>query len=85
MTNEIISAGPHKDFEEIKKIDKNSVEYWEARELMFLLGYSQWRNFEEVIGKAARACLVWKAGRMWITILLKSAKWSKSVQIQSEK
>jgi len=28
-----------------------------ARELMLLLGYSQWRNFEEVIGKAARACL----------------------------
>lgn len=57
MTNGIIPSAPHKDFEQIKKIDKNGIEYWMARELMLLLGYLQWRNFEEVIGKAARACL----------------------------
>ncbi len=55
MDNEIVA--PHKDFESIKKIDENGIEYWMARELMLLLGYSQWRNFEEVVGKAARACL----------------------------
>lgn len=57
MTDEIVPSAPHKDFEQIKKIDENGIEYWIARELMLLLGYSQWRNFEEVIGKAARACL----------------------------
>jgi DNA-damage-inducible protein D len=57
MTNNILPSAPHKDFEQIKKIDKNGVEYWMARELMLLLTYSQWRNFEEVIGRAARACL----------------------------
>jgi len=57
MVNETIPNAPHRDFEGIKKIDKNGIEYWMARELMFLLGYSQWRNFEEVIGRAARACM----------------------------
>jgi DNA-damage-inducible protein D len=50
-------SGPHKNFEDIKKIDGNSIEYWLARELMLLLGYVDWRNFEDVIGKAARACI----------------------------
>lgn len=57
MTNEMIPSAPHRDFESIKKIDGNGIEYWMARELLLLLGYSQWRNFEEVIGKAARACM----------------------------
>lgn len=51
----IISA-PHKDFESIKKIDENGIEYWEARELMPLLGYTDWRNFGSVISKAQEAC-----------------------------
>lgn len=55
MTNEIIS--PHKDFEGIKKIDENGVEYWEARELMPLLGYEHWEKAEDVISRAARACI----------------------------
>lgn len=46
----------NKDFESIKKIDNNSIEYWEARELMPLLGYDQWRNFEAVMEKAKEAC-----------------------------
>jgi len=53
----INTTGPHKNFEDIKKIDKHGIEYWEARELMPLLGYTEWRNFEEVVGKAARACI----------------------------
>lgn len=55
MVNKI--TAPHRDFESIKRIDKNGIEYWEARELMLLLGYSQWKNFEEVIAKAAKACM----------------------------
>lgn len=45
------------DFESLKKIDENHVEYWEARELMPLLGYPSWQKAEEVIGRAAQACI----------------------------
>jgi len=31
--------------------------FWTARELMLLLGYAKWENFEEVIAKAMRTCL----------------------------
>lgn len=48
-------SAPHKNFEQIKKIDKNGIEYWEARELMPLLGYEKWEKAEEVIARAARA------------------------------
>ncbi|KKP47014.1 MAG: DNA-damage-inducible protein, part of SOS response [Candidatus Woesebacteria bacterium GW2011_GWA1_33_30] len=47
---------PSKHFEEIKKIDENGVEYWLARELMSLIDYSNWQNFEKVIEKAKIAC-----------------------------
>ena len=57
MKNKIVPLAPHKDFEAIKKIDNNGVEYWDARELMPLLGYVQWRRFEEVIGRAKKACI----------------------------
>ena len=57
MTNEIMPSAPHRDFEGIKKFDENGIEFWTARELMPLLGYTEWRNFEEVVGKAAQACL----------------------------
>ncbi|MCK9446850.1 DNA damage-inducible protein D [bacterium] len=55
MTNEITS--PNKDFESIKKIDENGTEYWQARELLPLLGYERWEKSEEVIARAARACI----------------------------
>ena len=48
---------PAKHFDEIKKIDENGIEYWEARELMPFLGYSKWSNFENiVIEKAKKSC-----------------------------
>ena len=52
-----MSVGPTKNFEDLKRIDNSGVEYWNARELMSSLGYSQWKNFEEVIKKAMQACL----------------------------
>ncbi len=55
MTTEITS--PNKKFEDIKHVQENGVEYWLARELMEVLGYTQWRNFEEVIMRAARAAV----------------------------
>lgn len=54
MTNQLLISAPHKNFEEIKKIDENGIEYWEARELMPLLGYVKWSNFEEVVIKKAK-------------------------------
>lgn len=43
-------------FENIKYIDENGNEFWEARELQLILGYTQWRNFELVISRAKEAC-----------------------------
>lgn len=39
-------------FENNKHIDENGNEYWLARELMPLLEYTKWENFENVINKA---------------------------------
>lgn len=36
--------------------DFDSVECWSARELQDILGYSQWRNFKNVIDKAQKSC-----------------------------
>ena len=43
-------------FENIKHIDENGNEFWEARELMPLLEYSKWDNFHKVIKHAMIAC-----------------------------
>ena len=56
MAQEIVINSLNKDFKTIKKIDENGVEYWEARELMPLLGYDRWENFENSIKKAQIAC-----------------------------
>ena len=44
-----------KQFEEIVS-DYEGVECWSARELQGLLGYTQWRNFENIIEKAKESC-----------------------------
>lgn len=35
---------------------ENGVEYWLARDLQVLLGYTEWRNFTKIIEKAETAC-----------------------------
>lgn len=35
---------------------EENIEYWMARDLMPLLGYSRWENFIEAIGRAKTAC-----------------------------
>ncbi len=45
-----------KNFEDIKHIDENGNEYWQARELQQLLCYKEWRYFSAVIEKAQIAC-----------------------------
>lgn len=40
----------------INKEEKENVEFWYARDLQIQLGYTQWRNFLEVINKAIESC-----------------------------
>src|SRR4051812_19734468 len=44
------------DFESIKHINPYGAEYWSARELAPLLGYSNWQNFEVAIKRGKTAC-----------------------------
>ena len=43
-------------FEELKKSNEHNAEYWSARDLQPLLGYSQWRRFEAAIKRAITSC-----------------------------
>ena len=43
-------------FEDIKHVNENDIEFWYARELMPVLEYSKWENFEKVIEKAKIVC-----------------------------
>lgn len=43
-------------FEELKKVNEHGVEYWSARDLQPLLGYSKWQRFENAIEKAIASC-----------------------------
>ncbi|MSR88477.1 MAG: DNA damage-inducible protein D [Candidatus Margulisbacteria bacterium] len=45
----------HKNFEN-SSCDHNGVDYWLARNLQELLGYTEWRNFINTIQKAKEAC-----------------------------
>ena len=45
-----------KTFEEIKRTNEYGQEYWLARELGLVLGYSDWRNFVATIKRAVQSC-----------------------------
>jgi DNA-damage-inducible protein D len=42
-------------FERIRQADGEH-EFWSARDLADVLGYTQWRNFEQAVSRAIRAC-----------------------------
>ena len=44
------------NFEKIKHTDEKGVECWYARELMKILQYNNWQNFEAIIKKAKKSC-----------------------------
>jgi len=44
------------DFESYANFTENGIEFWFARDLQHLLGYTEWRNFTKVINKAKTAC-----------------------------
>lgn len=56
MNTSIVPISLHKDFESIKKIDEQGYEYWEARELMPLLGYRNWQDFHKAIQRSRATC-----------------------------
>jgi len=43
-------------FEALKHINSHGAEFWSAREMQPLLGYSQWRRFEDAIKRAIISC-----------------------------
>ena len=43
-------------FEDIKHMDENGVGFWYDRELMTILQYFNWQNFEKIITKAKISC-----------------------------
>ena len=40
----------------IQVVKEEQIEFWYARDLMKLLGYSRWENFEKAIGRAVESC-----------------------------
>ena len=46
------------DFETASNKTKQNIEFWLARDLQHLLGYSKWDNFKNIISKAKTACEV---------------------------
>jgi DNA-damage-inducible protein D len=43
-------------FEALKKTNEHGAEFWSARDLQTVLGYSQWRRFEDAIARAKASC-----------------------------
>lgn len=56
MSEKIVDKENESLFEQIKHIDENGIEYWQARQLSKALDYSDFRNFKKVIQKATIAC-----------------------------
>ena len=51
MKSEIIKSLSN-NFEDHSQTTENGIEFWFARDIQHLLGYSEWRNFHKVIVKA---------------------------------
>lgn len=43
-------------FEDLKQTNEHDAEYWSARDLQPLLGYSQWRRFADAVNRAITSC-----------------------------
>ena len=56
MSNEKLVPMGSKSFEDLKKVNEYGAEYWSARDLQPLLGYTQWRRFEDAINRAITSC-----------------------------
>jgi len=56
MTDGQLSTPNVSTFESLKRVNDYSAEYWSARDLQALLGYGQWRRFEDAIARAMTSC-----------------------------
>ena len=56
MTDQQTTVQGKNTFEALKKINEYGAEHWSARELQPMLGYSQWRRFEQAIERAITSC-----------------------------
>ena len=56
MSEKSLPALGGKSFEDLKLTNTHDAEYWSARDLQPLLGYSQWRRFEQAIERAKTSC-----------------------------
>ncbi|MBU2492650.1 MAG: DNA damage-inducible protein D [Bacteroidetes bacterium] len=55
MKKEIIKSLAE-NFDSFANKTENNIEFWFARDLQHLLGYTEWRNFIKVINKAKTSC-----------------------------
>ncbi len=50
------SSGHSSPFERIKRVNDAGIEFWSSRDFAGVLGYTDYRNFEQVVRKARMAC-----------------------------
>ncbi len=56
MTKKDLSTMAGTTFEGMKQVNEHGAEYWSARAIQPLLGYSQWRRFEQALERAITSC-----------------------------
>jgi DNA-damage-inducible protein D len=56
MPDNRLPAEERSSFEALKRLNGHGAEYWSARDLQGLLGYSQWRRFEDAVKRAVISC-----------------------------
>ena len=54
--NNFPASGDMSPFERIRRTNAAGAEHWSSRDFAGVLGYTDYRNFEQVIGKARLAC-----------------------------
>ncbi len=56
MAGNITDSSGDSVFQRIRRTNDVGSEYWSSRDLAAALGYADYRNFEQVLGKAKLAC-----------------------------
>jgi len=56
MTEKTLPVRGKVSFEEMKRVNDHGAGYWSARDLQPLLGYGQWRRFEDAVQRAITSC-----------------------------
>lgn len=56
MSKTQLPAPATPSFESLRQNNEHGAEYWSARDLQPLLGYSQWRRFEQAMDRAKASC-----------------------------